>query len=43
MASVAGSGASGSFFQINESEVRGRLDELVGQSVEATLNGLFGR
>jgi putative transposase len=41
MASVAGSGASGSIFQIDEEQVRGHVDEVVRQSVEATLNGLL--
>lgn len=41
MASVAGSGSSGSIFEINESEVRSHLDEVVRQSVETTLNGLL--
>lgn len=43
MASVTGSGASGSILQINESEVRGHLDEVVRQSGEATLNGTWRR
>lgn len=41
MASVAGSGSSGSIFQIDEAQVRGHVDEVVRQSVEATLNGLL--
>ena len=41
MASVAGSTASGSIFQIDEEQVRGHVDEVVRRSVEATLNGLL--
>lgn len=41
MASVAGSVENGSIVQIDESQVRSHVDEVVRKSVEETLNGLL--
>lgn len=41
MSNVAGNAVNGSIVQVDESQIRGHVDEVVRSSVEATLNGLL--